>query len=125
MTSKSGGYITRRLHVPNEVWSQGGVKLSNLPEKVKVVEVLSSALEEVQMASHSFALNKNILMASSCTPDEAERWLNKLDDWNAVCDSIVTSFGRKLGVNEGFVVKKGGGVGFDLMSAPKQLTLFI
>lgn len=110
MTSKSGGYITRRLHVPNEVWSQGGVKLSNLPEKVKVVEVLSSALEEIQIASLDFASNSNILLASKCTPDDAERWLNKLDDWNAVCDSIVTTFGRKLGVNEGFVVKKSSGV---------------
>ncbi|GJJ09403.1 hypothetical protein Clacol_003625 [Clathrus columnatus] len=113
MTSKSGGFVTRRLHVPNEVWSQGGVKLSNLPDKVKVVDVLSSALEELQVAGLAFASSSsNIFLAPSCTPDDAERWLNKLDDWNAVCDSVVTSFGKKLGVGEGFVVKKNGGVPF-------------
>ena len=47
MTSRTGGYITRRLHVPQEVWSQGGAKLANVPEKIRVVEVLCSALEEL------------------------------------------------------------------------------
>ena len=44
MTSKTGGYITRRLHVPQEVWSQGGAKLTNVPEKIRVVECTPDTL---------------------------------------------------------------------------------
>ena len=54
MTSKSGGYITRRLHVPFEGWYQGGAKLNGLAEKVRVVEILCDALNEIQNASVEF-----------------------------------------------------------------------
>lgn len=123
MTSDSGGYITSRLHVPNEVWSQTGVKLSNLSEKIRVVEILISGLEEVQVASQKFITNKkdnnsHAFFSTLVYPftrlghdDDIQRWLIKLDDWNAVCDGILASFGRKLGVGEGFVTKKNGGAG--------------
>jgi len=111
MTSKSGGYITRRLHVPHEVWSQGGAKLLNLPEKVRVVEVLCSALEEVLNASNELTSGTGVIDAtSSCSMTDVERWLSKLDEWNGVCESIVGSIGKKLGVGEGFGAKKSGGV---------------
>jgi hypothetical protein len=111
MTSKSGGYITRRLHVPHEVWSQGGAKLLNIPEKVRVVEVLCSALEEVLTASNELTSGAGVVDATSlCSRTEVERWLSKLDEWNGVCESIVGSIGKKLGVGEGFGAKKSGGV---------------
>ncbi|KAF8527838.1 hypothetical protein BU17DRAFT_38799 [Hysterangium stoloniferum] len=110
MTSKSGGYITRRLHVPHEVWSQGGAKLLNLPEKVRVVEVLCGALEEVLHASNELTSGTGVIDATSCNRTEVERWLSKLDEWNGVCESIVGSIGKKLGVGEGFGAKKSGGV---------------
>ncbi|KAI6132657.1 hypothetical protein EV401DRAFT_212388 [Pisolithus croceorrhizus] len=115
MISKSGGYITRRLHVPQGVWSQGGAKLSNIPEKVRVVEVLCSALEEMQQVSvelfgagsvcSGFALG-----IGSVGRKEAETWVAKLEDFSSICDSVVANFGKKLGVGEGFVLKKSGGV---------------
>ena len=43
LISKTGDYVTRRLHVRNEVWSQGDAKLNNMLEEVHVVEVLCSA----------------------------------------------------------------------------------
>ncbi|KIJ45477.1 hypothetical protein M422DRAFT_59700 [Sphaerobolus stellatus SS14] len=109
MTSKTGGYITRRLHVPHEVWSQGGAKLLNLAEKVRVLEVLSGALEEIQAASSDLTAWAP-LSASSVVLErkDLERWIAKLDEWNSVCEGIVGSFGKKLGVGEGFGTKKGG-----------------
>ncbi|KAI6158754.1 hypothetical protein EDD17DRAFT_1619597 [Pisolithus thermaeus] len=108
MISKSGGYITRRLHVPQ-------AKLSNIPEKVRVVEVLCSALEEMQQVSvelfgagsvcSGFALG-----IGSVGRKEAETWVAKLEDFSSICDSVVANFGKKLGVGEGFVLKKSGGV---------------
>jgi hypothetical protein len=114
MSSKSGGYITRRLHVPQEVWSQGGAKLTNIPEKVRVVEVLCSALEEMQICSvESFGANVCSglsLGIGSVTRKEAEIWVGKLEEFCSICDSVVANFGKKLGVGEGFVVKKSSGV---------------
>ncbi|KAK0465365.1 uncharacterized protein EV420DRAFT_954835 [Desarmillaria tabescens] len=111
MTSTTGGYITRRLHVPQEVWSQGGAKLSNLPEKVRVVGILCSALEDLQNSSseHFGAGNVSSGMAlgiGSIGRKEGEAWISKLEDFSTMCDGVVANFGKKLGVGEGFVLKK-------------------
>lgn len=122
MITKSGGYVTRRLHVPQEVWSQGGAKLTNLAEKVRVVEVLCSALEEVQNCSVEYfgAGNVSIGMAlgiGSIGKKEGDAWIAKLEEFSSVCDGVVANFGKKLGVGEGFVLKKTGAVSFFVLSA--------
>lgn len=113
MNTKSGGYITRRLHVPQGVWSQGGAKLTNVPEKVRVVEVLCSALEEMQQSSVEFFGAGSVcsglaLGIGSVGRKEAEAWVSKLEEFSSICDSVVANFGKKLGVGEGFVSKKTG-----------------
>ena len=42
----------------------------------------------------------------SITRKEADAWQGKLEEFSAVCDGVVASFGKKLSVGEGFVVKK-------------------
>ena len=111
MSSNSGGYITRRLHIPFEVWSQGGAKLANIPEKIRVVAILSSALEDLQVSSAEYFGAGNVssglaLGIGSIGRNEAEGWITKLDDFAAVCDGIEANFGKKLGVGEGLVPKK-------------------
>ncbi|KAI0348695.1 hypothetical protein BDW22DRAFT_1341710 [Trametopsis cervina] len=127
MTSKTGGYITRRLHVPQEVWSQGGAKLNNVPEKIRVVEVLSSALEEIQSWSVEYfgAGNVSSGMAmgiGSIGKKEAEMWSSKLEEFSSVCDGVVSNFGKKLGVGEGFVTKKSSGGSFQFTALGGRLT---
>jgi len=111
MISTTGGYVTRRLHVPHEVWSQGGAKLSNVLDKVRVTAILCSALEDLQNSSseHFGAGNVSSGLAmgiGSIGRKEADAWLTKLEDFSSVCDGVVTNFGKKLGVGEGFVLKK-------------------
>lgn len=111
MVSTTGGYVTRRLHVPHEVWSQGGAKLSNVLDKVRVVAILCSALEELQNSSSEYFGAGNVssglaLGIGSIGRKEADAWLAKLEDFSSVCDGVVTNFGKKLGVGEGFVLKK-------------------
>jgi hypothetical protein len=112
MTSKTGGYITPRLHVPQEVWSQGGARLLNLPEKVRIVEVLCSSLEEVQHVSGGIFGGGNVSasLAPGIGKKDGELWSLKLEDFSHVCDGVVGSFGKKLGVGEGFMIKKNSGV---------------
>lgn len=111
MISPTGGYVTRRLHVPCEVWSQGGAKLTGLDEKIRVVAILCSALEELQTSSAEQFGAGNIsnglaLGIGSIGKKEAEVWLSKLEDFSNVCDHVVANFGKKLGVGEGFVSRK-------------------
>ena len=115
MTSKTGGYVTRRLHVPCEVWSQGGAKLTNIPEKIRVVEVLLSGLEEIQNCSVDIFGAGNVssgmvLGIGSIGKKEGELWASKLEEFSSVCDGVASNFGKKLAVGEGFVTKKSGGV---------------
>ncbi|KAF7319970.1 hypothetical protein MKEN_00780900 [Mycena kentingensis (nom. inval.)] len=111
MTSTSGGYLTRRLHVPYEVWSQGGAKLANIAEKIRVVDILYSALDDLQKSSseHFGAGNVSSGLAlgiGSIGRKEGEQWVGSLEEFSSVCDGVVANFGKKLGVGEGFVVKK-------------------
>ena len=117
MTSKTGGYITPRLHVPQEVWSQGGARLLNLPEKVRVVEVLCSSLEEVQHTSGGIfgAGNVSASLIAGIGKKEGEMWSLKLEEFSNVCDGVVANFGKKLGVGEGFMIKKNSGVSLSLL----------
>ena len=117
MTSKTGGYVTRRLHVPCEVWSQGGAKLTSVPEKIRVVEVLLSSLEEIQNCSAEIFGAGNVssgmvLGIGSIGKKEGEIWASKLEEFSGVCDGVVSNFGKKLAVGEGFVTKKSGGVSY-------------
>jgi len=111
MTSLTGGYVTRRLHVPFEVWSQGGAKLTNLDEKIRVVTILCDALEDLQTSSSECFGAGNVssglaLGIGSIGRKEAEAWLSKLEEFSNVCVGVVSSFGKKLGVGEGFVSRK-------------------
>lgn len=111
MVSSTGGYVTRRLHVPCEVWSQGGAKLSNLVEKVRVVGILCSALDDLSLSSSESFGAGNVcsglaLGIGSIGRKEADQWLAKLEEFSNVCDGVVANFGKKLGVGEGFVLKK-------------------
>ncbi|KAF8334004.1 uncharacterized protein EI90DRAFT_3050620 [Cantharellus anzutake] len=103
MSSKQGGFLTRKLYVPHDVWSQGGAKLNNLPEKGKCVEALNTALEEVVTGSGEFFRGAG--------RSSAERWLKCLEEFSTVCEGVLSSVGKKLGVGEGIVsARKGSGV---------------
>ncbi len=84
----------------------------NLPEKVRVVEVLCSSLEEVQHASGAIfgAGNVSASLAPGIGKKEGELWSVRLEEFSNVCDGVVANFGKKLGVGEGFMIKKNSGV---------------
>ncbi|KAH8826731.1 hypothetical protein DL96DRAFT_1669598 [Flagelloscypha sp. PMI_526] len=111
MESATGGYVTRRLHVPREVWSQGGAQLANTPEKERAVGILCQALDELQITSSEFFGAGNVSSGlaagiGSVGKREAEAWLAKLDEFSGICEAVVANFGKKLRVGEGFVSKK-------------------
>jgi hypothetical protein len=111
MVNPTGGYVTRRLHVPYEVWSQGGAKLTNLDDKLRAVESLVVALDTLQISSCGYFGAGNVsnglaLGIGSIGNKEANAWLSKLEEFSNVCDMVVADYGKKLGVGEGFVARK-------------------
>ncbi|KZW00652.1 hypothetical protein EXIGLDRAFT_720883 [Exidia glandulosa HHB12029] len=121
MTSKTGAYLTRRLHVPHEVWNVVHLgKLNAVSDKVGVVEKLARVLDEVGTASANFCG----FGAPTADPsrDEVERWILKLDEWAAVCEDVVLKDGKKLGVGEGFVARKSGGWGNKFARSFEKMT---
>jgi hypothetical protein len=37
---------------------------------------------------------------------EGEMWSLKLEEFSNMCDGVVVKFGKKLGIGEGFIIKK-------------------
>ena len=111
MVDRTGGFITPKLHVPNEVWTQGGAKLQNHADKMKALDILASALDELSTASVEFcgAGGANGL-SGALGRTEAERWASKLEDFDRSLSQVGEMYGKKLGVGEGFVAKKSGGM---------------
>jgi hypothetical protein len=109
MVNPTGGYVTRRLHVPCEVWSQGGAKLTNLDDKLRAVESLVVALDALQTSSWDYFGSGSVRLArgiDNIGRKEANAWLLKLEEFSNVCDMVVADYGKKLGVGEGFVARK-------------------
>ncbi|CAE6462198.1 unnamed protein product [Rhizoctonia solani] len=117
LTNQSGGYLTPKLHVPHEVWSQGGAKLVNVPDKMRVVESLVDHLVGLRKCSDEFFTGRR----------GGEDFLKRLDEWNKHCDFLVSEYGKKLGVGEGVIKKRGGGMtdkimrGFDRITSGKSV----
>lgn len=125
IVTPSGGYLTRRLHVPHDVWTQGGAKLNNLVEKGKCIAFLEAGLDDLSKASHEFtgsgAAGSGALSGQGIARALAERWIRALDEWLSVCDSAVTNVGKKLGLGEG-IAKKGAGWGIKVTRTFDRMT---
>jgi len=111
MVDRTGGFVTPKLHVPNEVWTQGGAKLQNHADKMKALDMLAAALEELSTASVEFCGAGGVNgLSGALGRNEAERWANKLEDFDRSLSQVGEMYGKKLGVGEGFVAKKTGGM---------------
>jgi hypothetical protein len=114
MNDRTGGFITPRLHVPYEVWTQGSAKLTNTAEKIKVIDILAAALDELTNASVDFCGASNDISMSTGGANndrkQGEKWAGKLEDFDRAFGQVAETFGKKLGVGGGFVVKKSVGM---------------
>lgn len=79
---------------------------------MRVVEVLCSSLEEVQHISGAIFGTGNVSasLAPGIGKKDGELWSLRLEEFSSVCDGVVANFGKKLGVGEGFMIKKTSGV---------------
>lgn len=98
--------------MPHEVWTQGSAKLTNTAEKTRVIDVLVAALEELANASVDFCGTSSGIVTSTGGGEkkQGEKWASKLEDFERAFTQLGVTFGKKLGVGEGFVAKKSMGM---------------
>ena len=70
-----------------------------------------NSIEDLQVSSADYFGAGNVCsgLASgigSIGRKEVDAWSAKLEEFSSICDGVVTNFGKKLGVGEGFVLKK-------------------
>ncbi|KAG8760759.1 hypothetical protein FRC14_002055 [Serendipita sp. 396] len=114
ITDRSGGYVTPRLHIPHEVWTQGSAKLTNIAEKTKVIDLLLTAMDELSTASIEFCGSSSSIAASTGggkgDKKQGDRWAEKLEDFDRTFIQVGETFGKKLGLGGGFVMRKSIGM---------------
>lgn len=87
-----GAYLTARLYVPPQVWTQGGVKLVALETKVRMLDLLLTGLDGVDKAGSAF-LNAGEGQGRWA----AAEFVKELDAFEGLTDGIQSTLSKKLG----------------------------
>lgn len=103
MVSPSGAYVTKRLHVSPETWSQSGVHLANLDAKLDALASLTDALANMERAGKEFEQAAKPLVVGM-------EWMRVLEAGERAVDDVQFTLGKKLGMEFGGTVKIKSGV---------------
>lgn len=76
-----GGYLSNKLFIPKDVWKVKGVKLKNVEDKIANCDLLTAALQKLDMVD-------------TC---DADAVLAELQSFEAVLDQVKLALTRKLG----------------------------
>ncbi|MCO5602402.1 hypothetical protein L7F22_056533 [Adiantum nelumboides] len=109
-----GAYLSQRLYVPKELWSQpgGSARLLALDTKIKMLELVSNGLEAVDVAGRPMCKppsGQNPGMEAMF----ASRFAKQLEDFDAILVEVQNTLAKKLGFVDGWSAssssgKKGG-----------------
>lgn len=108
---ETGGYITPRLYVPKELWSQAGVKLVALETKVRMLDLLYTGLDGFERFDE-LLLRQN--SDARGTREQAVRMVQELDAFGDLQDMIQTTLFKKLGYSPTAAGKKVNAVSYSL-----------
>ncbi|GAA6014500.1 hypothetical protein JCM11491_004516 [Sporobolomyces phaffii] len=115
-TAGGGGYLSERLYVPAQIWSIPGAKLVAIETKVRMMEIVVSALGS--LATSGQALLSPALASTARNSgsggerwclDEAARFARELDQFEQVVEGVQNTLAKKLG--GGLINPTGGGIG--------------
>jgi hypothetical protein len=107
---QTGGYITPRLYIPKQLWTQGGIKLLHLETKVRVIDLLLAGLESLEKTGEPLISTTPIPpMASRLSA--SEKLIKELDSFDSLLEEAQSTLSKKLGFIEASGGKKAGHVG--------------
>lgn len=114
LSMQRGAYLSQRLYVPKELWSQpgGSARLLALDTKIKMLELVSNGLEAVEVAGRPMCKppsGQNPGMEAMF----ASRFAKQLEDFDAILVEVQNTLAKKLGFVDGWSAssssgKKGG-----------------
>jgi ribosome modulation factor len=107
VTIVSGGYLSRRLYIPQNMWTQTGVKLVAIESKVRMIELLITGLEAVEKSGESLLSSRHTLFGR---PAMGERMIRELDSFDGLLDGIQSTLAKKLGYIDNVNGKRSGQV---------------
>lgn len=85
LSIEQGGYVTPRLYIPKQVWSQAGVKLVAVETKVRMLDLLSTGLEGVEGRGRELERGRG------------EGMVRELEAFEGLMEGIQSTLAKKLG----------------------------
>jgi hypothetical protein len=115
-TIVSGGYLSRRLYIPQSMWTQSGVKLSAIESKVRMIELLLTGLEALEKSGGPLILastsSQPSLFGMAGPESMGERMIKELDSFDGLLDGIQSTLAKKLGYIDNVNGKRSGQASF-------------
>ncbi|ORY55551.1 hypothetical protein BCR35DRAFT_271856 [Leucosporidium creatinivorum] len=106
-----GAYVTPRLFVPPQVWSQAGVKLVALETKVRMLDLLLSGLDSLSKVAVGWSEGRA----------NVKGWNSELESFEGLMEGIQSTLSKKLGYGTGG--KKMGSTSFSAWSSKLSRSL--
>lgn len=94
-STESGSYVTPRLYVPKELWTQHGVKLVALETKVRMLDLLLTGLEAVEKAGEGM-LGTHRDDDRGVIPNGG-KFEKELEAFEGLVEGIQSTMAKKLG----------------------------
>lgn len=82
-----GAYLTPRLYLPRQVWSQAGVKLVAIETKVRMLDLLRGGLEVVNRSGEAWVRGHST----------ASTYARELESLDGLMEGIQSTLSKKLG----------------------------
>lgn len=108
----SGAYLTPRLYIPKQLWSQSSIKLVHTETKVRMLDLLLNGLESIERTAGDILLIDGNIKAGNVGSkiDAANRLMRELESFDGMLDGVQSTLAKKLPYIEQPNGKKGGGV---------------
>ncbi|KAK4701592.1 hypothetical protein P7C70_g4638, partial [Phenoliferia sp. Uapishka_3] len=119
---ESGAYVTPRLYVPKQMWSQTGVKLVAVETKVRMLDLLLTGLEGMEKSGEELIRKEGWKATERGREMEVARGFAKeLEDLEGLMGGIQSTLAKKLGY--GTSGKKTGPTSFSAWSSKLSRSL--
>ena len=109
----TGAYITPKLYVPKSVWTQAGVKLTNVELKIRMLELVVAGLETCQVSAdavlHAPPMSGSAVASS--LRSAASTFAKELETLESLLDEVAGTLGKKLGSSDALKSKRSGQLG--------------
>lgn len=106
MSITKGGYVTRRLYVPRNLWIQQGARLMAIESKVRMLELVASGIEGVEKSGESLLLPHNATSRDGEVMANAAKFVKQLEEFDILLVEVQNTLAKKLGFLESVTGKK-------------------